>query len=514
MDQPHRPRREVRFEDASAQPRARGARPLDPPPAQPLGPHWAELSALVTRVGANRVAMSRLHAERAEMCAEALDLIARRVAQRQAAHPGREVGDTIPLREVLAELAAALRVGERTVSGWLGDGAALVDDYPATLGALREGLIDERHASAIIDAGALLNDDVRAEYERRVLVVAETATAPELRDTARVIAARLQPSIVEEARRDALAQRQVKTYGLRDGLARLLLDAPAALVQGIFERVTDMAGALVDEPESEPDAEPGAGAGADADADAESESRARPGSQPADRSSAADAGPGSAESADTRDTRTLDQRRADILCDLLLTGTPSVGGETGLGAIRATVHVTVPLLTLAGLDDAPAVLDGHGPVDAETARVLAAAAPVWQRVMTHPVTEEPLRLDTYRPSGRLRRLLNARDRTCRWPGCRRSATRSEADHTIAWEDGGTTCAENLAILCKGHHTLKHASAWRVRQLGAGRLEFTSPTRRTYRNDIPAVVEAVGPPPWRRLLDAHADPGDPGDAPPF
>ena len=462
------------------------------------------------------------------MCAEALDLVARRVAQRQAAHPGREVGDTIPLREVLAELAAALRVGERTVSGWLGDGAALVDDYPATLGALREGLIDERHASAIIDAGALLNDDVRAEYERRVLVVAATATAPELRDTARVIAARLQPSIVEEARRDALAQRQVKTYGLRDGLARLLLDAPAALVQGIFERVTDMAGALVDEPESEPDAEPGAGAGADA----ESESRARPGSQPADRSSDAnanananasagananansDAGPGSAESADTRDTRTLDQRRADILCDLLLTGTPSVGGETGLGAIRTTVHVTVPLLTLAGLDDTPAILDGHGPIDAETARVLAAGAPVWQRVMTHPVTEEPLRLDTYRPSGRLRRLLNARDRTCRWPGCRRSATRSEADHTIAWEDGGTTCLENLAILCKGHHTLKHASAWRVRQLGAGRLEFTSPTRRTYRNDAPAVIEAVGPPPWRRLLDAHADPGDPGDAPPF
>ncbi|WP_454150229.1 DUF222 domain-containing protein [Microbacterium lacticum] len=471
----------------------------------------------MTRVSANRVAMSRLHAERAEMCAEALDLIARRVAQRQAAHPAREVGDTIPLREVLAELAAALRVGERTVSGWLGDGAALVATYRATLEALREGRIDERHASAIIDAGALLDDGMREEYERLVLVVAETAKAPELRDTARVIAARLQPSIVEEARRDALAQRQVKTYGLRDGLSRLLLDAPAALVQGIFERITDMAGALAGESESEPDAEPGAGAGAGADA--ESESRARPGTQPADRSPAADAaaaaGCASAESADNRDTRTLDQRRADILCDLLLAGTPPMGGDAGLGAIRATVHITVPILTLAGLDDTPAVLDGHGPIDAETARVLAAAAPVWQRVMTHPVTEEPLRLDTYRPSERLRRLLNARDRTCRWPGCRRSATRSEADHTVAWQDGGATCAANLAILCKGHHTLKHASAWTVRQLGGGSLEFTSPTRRRYRNDVPAVVEAigsrVGPPPWRRLLEAHHHPGD---APPF
>ncbi|PZU32361.1 MAG: HNH endonuclease, partial [Microbacterium sp.] len=185
--------------------------------------------------------------------------------------------------------------------------------------------------------------------------------------------------------------------------------------------------------------------------------------------------------------------------------------EAGLGAIRATLNVTVPLLTLAGLDDAPAVLDSHGPIDAETARVLAAAAPVWQRVMTHPVTEEPLRLDIYRPSGRLRRLLNARDRTCRWPGCRRPASRSEADHTIAWEDGGTTCPSNLEILCKGHHTLKHASAWTLRHLGGGRLEFISPTRRRYRNDVPAVVEALGPPPWRRLLEAHRDASDP---PPF
>lgn len=459
MDKPQERRHEVRFVDAGAA--------LEPPAAQ-LDPHWAELSSLVTRVAANRTEMSRLHAERAEMCAEALELVARRVAQRQAARPGRELGDSIPLREVLAELAAALRVGERTVSAWLGDGAVLVSTYPGTLEALRAGRIDERHASAIIDAGVLLDDDARSEYERRVLEVAEAATAPELRDTARIIAARLQPSIVEEARRDALAQRQVKTYGLRDGLSRLLLDAPAALVQGIFERVTDLAEALASTADEE-----------------------------------------TAE--EDNDDRTLDQRRADVVCDLLLIGAPSVDSEAGLSAIRATVHVTVPLLTLAGLDDAPAVLDGHGPIDSETARILAAAAPVWQRVMTHPVTEEPLRLDVYRPSGRLRRLLNARDRTCRWPGCRRAAVRSEADHTVAWEDDGTTCPSNMEILCKGHHTLKHASAWTLRQLGGGRLEFISPTRRRYRNDVPAVVEAVGPPPWRRLLDARHDASDP---PPF
>lgn len=86
-----------------------------------VDPHWVELSALVTRAESNRAEMARLLAERAEFCADALDLVAARVAQRDAARPGREIGDTIPLREVTAELATALRVGERTISAWLGD---------------------------------------------------------------------------------------------------------------------------------------------------------------------------------------------------------------------------------------------------------------------------------------------------------------------------------------------------------------------------------------------------------
>lgn len=88
-------------------------------------------------------------------------------------------------------------------------------------------------------------------------------------------------------------------------------------------------------------------------------------------------------------------------------------------AARATVQVTIPVLTLAGLDDDPAVLAGHGPIDAETARALAAAAPCWQRVMIHPITHEPLRVDAYRPGKNLRRQLAARDQHCRWSGCPR-----------------------------------------------------------------------------------------------
>ncbi len=237
-EQPEPPRRPVEFDapDAGMPDHALGRSSVAPL----IDPHWAELSRLVGRAETNRAEMSRLQAERAELCAEALDLVAMRVAQRQAARPSREIGDTIPLREVMAELAAALRVGERTVSTWLGDGSALVTTYPTTLDALREGRIDERHASAIIDGGGALNPEHREEYERLVLEVAERDTAPATRQFARVVAARLQPETVDESHRRALAERRVRMFDLDDGLSRLLLDGATAVIHGIFDRLTSM----------------------------------------------------------------------------------------------------------------------------------------------------------------------------------------------------------------------------------------------------------------------------------
>lgn len=442
--------------------------PADPavlvasPPAEPplIDPHWADLGALVSQAEANRVAMSRLHAERAELCALALELVDQRVAQRQAAGMGRgePIGDAIPLREVVAELAAALRVSEQTVQRWLGDGAALVRRYSDTLEALREGRIDERHAAAIIDGGALITDDgVRAEYEQRVLPVAETETAPKLREHAEIIAARLQPDVAEAFHKAACERRDVRAFPLEPALSRVQLDIPTAAAEAFMTRVTDMAHTLDD---------------------------------------------------DEDDMRTLGQRRADIAMDLLLCAIPTGHGDPdALAAIRATVAVTIPVLTLAGVGNEPAVLVGHGPIDADTARCLARNAPGWDRVMSDPHTGEPLTVDRYRPNAQLRRFLPARDQHCRWPGCRRKARKTDADHTVAHKDGGPTSDDNLCLFCRRHHVLKHASAWRIRQLGGGSLEFISPTGRVYRNDAPPVVQFVARP------DLWAD-IDPADAPAF
>ncbi|WP_188667624.1 HNH endonuclease signature motif containing protein [Tersicoccus solisilvae] len=101
----------------------------------------------------------------------------------------------------------------------------------------------------------------------------------------------------------------------------------------------------------------------------------------------------------------------------------------------------------------------------------------------------------YRLPARLRNALALRDGTCRFPGCRRSAVRCDADHVVAWADGGTTGSENLAHLCRTHHVLKHHSAWTVEVEafdvpGSHRLAWTSPAGARYVTDPePAPVWA-------------------------
>ncbi len=131
---------------------------------------------------------------------------------------------------------------------------------------------------------------------------------------------------------------------------------------------------------------------------------------------------------------------------------------------------------------AVAELEGYGPIDGHTACRLAALAPSWHRLFTDPVTGEALGVGrtAYRPPQALRRYLNHRDKTCRFPGCTRRASTCEPDHTIEWQDGGTTDPGNLALLCKRHHALKSIGAWSYRHASpTGHLSWTSPLGRKH-----------------------------------
>jgi hypothetical protein len=72
--------------------------------------------------------------------------------------------------------------------------------------------------------------------------------------------------------------------------------------------------------------------------------------------------------------------------------------------------------------------------------------------------------------------VRARDRRCRFPGCRRRVPKGgELDHQIPWP-AGPTSADNLAGFCTGHHRGKHqAPGWTTTLTPDGTLTFTTPT---------------------------------------
>ncbi|HEX9087471.1 MAG TPA: HNH endonuclease signature motif containing protein, partial [Arthrobacter sp.] len=60
---------------------------------------------------------------------------------------------------------------------------------------------------------------------------------------------------------------------------------------------------------------------------------------------------------------------------------------------------------------------------------------------------------------------------------------NDADHLLAWADGGTTGIANLGQPCPRHHRLKHGSAWTP--AGASKDKppgWTSPTGRHYASE--------------------------------
>jgi hypothetical protein len=86
---------------------------------------------------------------------------------------------------------------------------------------------------------------------------------------------------------------------------------------------------------------------------------------------------------------------------------------------------------------------------------------------------------TYRPGPKLRHLIEIRQRTCAFPGCRRPARRCDIDHTQPWDQGGLTCECNCAPLCRQHHQAKQAAGWRLDQPEPGVLTWTLPHGRSY-----------------------------------
>ncbi|MFL0565336.1 DUF222 domain-containing protein [Microbacterium sp. 179-I 1D1 NHS] len=369
------------------------------------------------------------------------------------------------LRSISAEVAGAMRLTDRAVQRRIGEARTIIEGFPAAVAAWEAGRIVQGHVKAIVDAGLNLPGDMWAEFEVVAIGRCDSQTPNRVRGELEILAHRMHPRSFAERHEEAAAGRCVRLMPGRDGMSDLIATLPTVIAEGIHDRLTQQAGAIIDTRDER-------SAGSEVVA---------------------------------TDARSTDQVRADVFADLLLAGTPALDDTRDtaagpLGAIRARVQVLVPAATLTGADDGPCDLAGRSPIDPATARTLAGSTHIWERLFHDPTTGVTVATDSYRVPSGMRRFLQARDQHCRFPGCRVAAIRCEVDHTHDHALGGRTELSNLAHLCQRHHSMKQFTAWKVRQLQGGVLEWTSPLGRTYREDAPTPAVAFSP--------APAHPGDP------
>ena len=366
-------------------------------------------------------------------------------------------------RALRSELALALHLGEHRLESEMRLALELVHSYEATLAALDGGAVSLSHARVIVDAGAVIGSgdapelrERRAGYEGQAIDLAERETPNRLRPMARRLAESWAEKSVDVRHREAVRERRVVVIDGDDGMADLVARLPAIEAHAIKDRLTRIA-------------------------------RAAERGERMVRVAAARAASGAEAEAVPR--RTRDQLRADVFAELLLASDEfSLFAGSAAEAIRGRVQLIVQQQARDGAesDFGPCELAGYGAISPDSARGPAARAGHWDRVVADVDSGAVLRVERYRPSEALRRLLGARDLHCRFPGCRAPVHRCDLDHTVDAVKGGPTSSDNLAHLCRGHHMLKHHGGWRVQQSLDGLMRWTSPAGRRYVDRPPRV----------------------------
>jgi len=178
------------------------------------------------------------------------------------------------------------------------------------------------------------------------------------------------------------------------------------------------------------------------------------------------------------DPPAFSQQQADALALLAETAlhhgiAPGTPGER----YQVVVHIDAPVLAESDAPAAPSApgqsaLEDGAHVSAETSRRLACDAT--RVVMRHDadghVTEVGARTRTIPPA--LRRVLQHRDRGCRFPGC--GLPFGQGHHIRHWAHGGPTTLSNLAMLCRRHHRCVHEEGYQIERQPDGVLRFRRP----------------------------------------
>jgi hypothetical protein len=186
-----------------------------------------------------------------------------------------------------------------------------------------------------------------------------------------------------------------------------------------------------------------------------------------------------------------DMKRADALTYIAAQALTSLADDVHPHRRPITISVAIDLPTLLGLAENPGQLAGYGAIPASVARRLAADGN-WQRFVSDPTTGNLLDFgrEKYTPPQELVDYLLARDRVCRFPGCRRTGQSSDIDHAQSWETGGKTNPANLGLLCRRHHRMKTHGGWSLESNPDGSCLWKSPQGKSFFVPSRPFLEAV------------------------
>ena len=349
------------------------------------------------------------------------------------------------------DISTALRLSANTAQLRIDLARTLVNHLPNTCSALATGEISSAHAAVIAKetASAIrdgLSEDEIFIIEERAIAHAEFHTPAQLASHVRTALAKISPQVFEEVVLRAHDTRRVSCYRESDGMSTIVAILPAQDAQMIMNALESLI-----------------------------------------RTSSFESGEGTT----VQDGRSTDMKRADALTEIA-TASLAIAGKIATPHRRPiTVNVTIDLPTLLGLAENPGQLAGYGAIPASVARALASDGK-WKRFITDPQTGVLLDYgrESYEPPQALVDFLIARDRTCRFPGCRRSAALSDIDHAQSWESGGSTSIENLGALCRRHHRLKTHGGWTLESAADGSCTWKSPLGKIFFTPARSMQDAL------------------------
>lgn len=403
------------------------------------------------------------HAEEAARHAEAVKLAAAREMMRRS---DASAPDSLAKRLGFKTPAQAIESITKSSSGQarkLVAEAEQLAKLPAVEAAVLEGRIGRDAGAAIVGelkkvtagspsdsavgagAGAASPAELAAA-EEHLVELAATTTADQVRARAHELAAQLTPEVVEQQARKAMAERFFWVSPTKDGIAHvkgILPAGHAAVIRGAIDAYVNPRGkktvGFVDAETGMPAcAAHGDGDGCATEAECSSHT----------------AGP--------VDTRTVPQKKADVLRDICsaqarAADAPDMGGD------HPTVWVTTTATELESGQGLAFYAGSDEPVPVAEATQAACAGGVQPVVFNADGSLLSLGREVRGFTRRQRRAIAARDGgTCLIPGCTIPAQWCEVHHVVAYKDGGPTDASNGVNLCWFHHHEIDTGPWQIR----------------------------------------------------